>query len=80
MNAVSEERSTQNPFFNGSDLPECGVAATVEHGGPRLKPLHAQDVDAKSTTIRAPSTKTPVPQKSEPMANPHSALAKLGSS
>ena len=36
--------------------------------------------NAKSMTMRAPSMNTPVPQNAEPIANPHSAVPKPGSS
>ena len=74
----NERRSTPSclaPIFRSAPLPR--PLRTAARASRRCEPTTSK---AKSRTSLAPSTKSPVPQKSAPSAKPHSAVPKPGSS
>ena len=79
--AVLEERLAQHALLHGADLPQRAVAAAV------LEPPRAPRADARrpSRTRSRPSVQLlpgtrRCPRTADPIANPHSAVPKPGSS
>ena len=76
IDAVAQERSAQDGFAGGAQLLQRAVAAAVADGRARFQPVDADLVKTNARTCFAAAWNIPVPQKLEPMANPHSAMSK----
>ena len=78
--AVLEKRLAQQPSCTAPIFPSAPLPRplrTAARASSRCTPTVS---NANSTTSSAPSWNTPVPQNAEPIANPHSAVPKPGSS
>ena len=76
--AVAQERSPQHAFMHRADLSQRGVAPailTAARASSRVR--RSLQTRSRASAVRRPRT-CPVPQKSEAIAKPHSAVAKSG--
>ena len=72
--AVPQKRLSQDAFLDRADLQQRGIGAPLVRGGRASSRCTPMVSNANARSSSALSRKTPVPQKAEPTANPHSAV------